>query len=50
MGTKVSWEKSARKFVEQTTTLKGKTVTTNRLGKNGGPCVQQNVVKVISPR
>lgn len=49
-GTRVSWEKGERKTVQGTVTEKGKNKTVVRNGKNGGPVIEQRVVKVISPR
>ncbi len=50
MGTKVTWQIGPRIPITQTTTIKGKTHTTARTGKNGGPCFEQSVTKIISPR
>lgn len=43
----VSWEKSERKTVESKDG-KGKSIV--RTGKNGGPVIEQRVVKVLTPK
>jgi len=44
---KITWEKGERKEIVQTEMVKGKPISRPRLGKNGGPVIQQTVVKVI---